>query len=396
MELSIEQKAKRYDETLERARECYFDGLSLSQPPKAIIEHLFPELKESEDEKIRKNLTSFLIAHKNSKRPTVTPTDNQIDRWISWLEKQGEQKPITHKYNVGATIYYNSFGETKSMVVANVVDIGDGNPMYEDADGSAVFEKDIVEPNPGDKVEPNFYEGEWLCENEPNNYARFIQILEIVNIQGKERYKISRDIHNDEDIVKFDFVEKHYHKFDIKDAKDGDVLCTYECGKPKIVFILKGMPKKPYVLSYHCYYNIMYPHFDNGCIAPNDLDVKPATKEQRDVLEKAMADAGYTFDFEKKELKKIEQNPAWSEEDKGIVTELIGIFESAVDGGHVSFPYRLIKDYIRVLKSCFPQNTWKPSEEQIMVLAKASETYCGIDKSVLNSLYNDLKKLREE
>ena len=33
---------------------------------------------------------------------------------------------------------------------------------------------------------------------------------------------------------------------------------------------------------------------------------KTATKEQRDTLMKAMADAGYTFDFESKELKKIE------------------------------------------------------------------------------------------
>ena len=37
-----------------------------------------------------------------------------------------------------------------------------------------------------------------------------------------------------------------------------------------------------------------------------ELYLKPATKEQRDTLEKAMTDAGYTFDFEKKELKKIE------------------------------------------------------------------------------------------
>ena len=40
----------------------------------------------------------------------------------------------------------------------------------------------------------------------------------------------------------------------------------------------------------------------------------PATKEQRDTLIKAMADAGYAFDFEKKELKKIEQKPVWSQD----------------------------------------------------------------------------------
>ena len=90
-----------------------------------------------------------------------------------------------------------------------------------------------------------------------------------------------------------------------------DVLCTYECYEPKIVFILKGTPKKHYALSYHCYYNIMYPHFasdsEKGCLAPNDEDVKPATKEQRDLLFQKMKEAGYEWDADKKELKKIEQ-----------------------------------------------------------------------------------------
>ena len=52
----------------------------------------------------------------------------------------------------------------------------------------------------------------------------------------------------------------------------------------------------------------MYPHFEfhseKGCLAPNEEDVKPATKEQRDTLMKAIADAGYIFDFDKKKLKK--------------------------------------------------------------------------------------------
>ena len=62
---------------------------------------------------------------------------------------------------------------------------------------------------------------------------------------------------------------------------------------------------------------------------------------------------------------RVQPKQECSEEDERIVTELIGIFESAVDGGHVTFPYRLVKDYIRVLKLCLPQSTWKPSEEEI-------------------------------
>lgn len=84
-----------------------------------------------------------------------------------------------------------------------------------------------------------------------------------------------------------------------------------------------------------------------------------------------------------------------SEEDESIVTELIGIFESAIDGGHVSFPYRLIKDYIRVLKSCLSQNTWKPSDEQMEALESATEN-CAYSEyqGCLRELIEQLKKLK--
>ena len=91
--------------------------------------------------------------------------------------------------------------------------------------------------------------------------------------------------------------------------KDGDILCTYECYKPKIVFILKGTPKKHYALRYHCYYNIMYPYFESdskkGCLAPNDEDLKLATKEQRDLLFQKMEEAGYEWSDKDRKLIKI-------------------------------------------------------------------------------------------
>ena len=50
------------------------------------------------------------------------------------------------------------------------------------------------------------------------------------------------------------------------------------------------------------------------------------TKEQRDTLMKSMADAGWKFDFEKKELKKInneEVNTKWNEEDKEMLDNAV-------------------------------------------------------------------------
>lgn len=55
------------------------------------LENTFPELKESEDERIRKELISFLqLPH-----PQFAGKRNQ-EKWLAWLEKQGEQKPIDY------------------------------------------------------------------------------------------------------------------------------------------------------------------------------------------------------------------------------------------------------------------------------------------------------------
>lgn len=53
------------------------------------IENTFPELKESEDEKIRKEIISYLHNEKKVKRYI---SDIEFDKWIAWLEKQAEQK----------------------------------------------------------------------------------------------------------------------------------------------------------------------------------------------------------------------------------------------------------------------------------------------------------------
>ena len=141
----MEDWEKKYKEALEKFRKD-LGKHELVGVNRAYLEDIFPELAESEDEKIRKDIIYYLTINRNQ----MTPNQDWDceNRWIPWLEKQCGQTSITHKYNVGATIYYNSFGTIKSMVVANVVDTGDGNPMYEDADGSSVFEKDLVEQKP--------------------------------------------------------------------------------------------------------------------------------------------------------------------------------------------------------------------------------------------------------
>ena len=50
------------------------------------LEGFFPELKETEDGKIRKEIIEYITRYKDC------ITDKEYDSWIAWLEKQGEQK----------------------------------------------------------------------------------------------------------------------------------------------------------------------------------------------------------------------------------------------------------------------------------------------------------------
>ena len=82
--MTPEQKAKRFDEALERAR-IWKDKSGMPKDRQGILDDIFPELKESEDEKIRKELIDY-------HRSMAAQADDYVhEAWIAWLEKQGKQ-----------------------------------------------------------------------------------------------------------------------------------------------------------------------------------------------------------------------------------------------------------------------------------------------------------------
>ena len=94
--MTQEQKAKAYDEALKAAIAAYKDE---DKHLKATLERIFPELKESEDERTRKEIKKLVQC--------MHDADPRKRRWIAWLEKQGgEQKPIViiPKFRVGDEI----------------------------------------------------------------------------------------------------------------------------------------------------------------------------------------------------------------------------------------------------------------------------------------------------
>ena len=88
-----------YQDKLRLAKEALDSG----SYDKETIEYIFPELKESEDERIRK----ALIQHIKDKVSVILGW--RKEELINWLEKQGEQKTINKvkpKFKVGDIIKY--------------------------------------------------------------------------------------------------------------------------------------------------------------------------------------------------------------------------------------------------------------------------------------------------
>ena len=152
---------------------------------------------------------------------------------------------------------------------------------------------------------PKFHKGEFIKHNQCNLIYRINSV--------NDDYYFVENIETGGCFELFYITESNFHSWSFKDAKDGDILCTYELDDPKIVFMLRGKPKKHYALSYHCFYNMMYSYFESesekGCLAPMEKDLKPATKEQRDILFQQMKKEGYEWDSEKKRIEKIEDEP---------------------------------------------------------------------------------------
>lgn len=249
-----------------------------------------------------------------------------------------------------------------------------------------------------------FREGDWVVNTITND------VEQIIDVTSNE-YICTGLL-----IVSFD----NHHllkKWSIQDAKDGDVLVTEDW-----VFIFKKMNSNGKPVCY-CHYDIELGfRIDTNSYMASGSEIYPATKEQRDLLFQKMKEAGYEWDAEKKELKKIEQNPAWSEEDEREVAVLEAYIRSKDwSERHIDRALGIVDELVNKAKSLRPPyycdncklkksiQGWKPSDEQMDAVESAALDVSKFSSrseqlrlenepyyKALVSLYNDLEKLREE
>jgi hypothetical protein len=178
---TIEEKAKAYDEAIKRAKEF------VSKDNVEVTEYIFPELAESEDERIRKEMIEILKKEAHDFPSSVIA--EKSNSWIAWLEKQGEQKleMKTPEESLGIdSETYNKivdecvYGEQKPkfrvgdtikckyddrQFTIKSVDLDKGTYTYtQEGCGNDIDyadeEFELVEQKPADKVEPRFKVGD--------------------------------------------------------------------------------------------------------------------------------------------------------------------------------------------------------------------------------------------
>ena len=85
--MTQEEKAKAYDKVLKKVKDFFEGRTKMYSDVIQTLEFLFPELKESDDEKIRK----ALIAMVHDRDDLWIDYDIHKEEALAWLEKQGEQ-----------------------------------------------------------------------------------------------------------------------------------------------------------------------------------------------------------------------------------------------------------------------------------------------------------------
>lgn len=109
--MTEKEKAEAYDEAIERAKKLYGNG---------ITEEIFPELKESDDDRIKKDLIQWV-----NEFPDIIWRGHYKKDIIAWLEKQDKKsswKPSKEEMDALYSLSYitNEYDEHKEDVITHL------------------------------------------------------------------------------------------------------------------------------------------------------------------------------------------------------------------------------------------------------------------------------------
>jgi len=329
-----------------------------------------PELAESEDERIRKDLIAFVkgsISDKGSE---------QRKAYISWLEKHRE--PVEINPTEFDTRLQALIGKFDSLPKEELIGSLSFWLNVVQNDGTYKDEEKQGEQKPADKVESNkkFTPIEsalkdLICDVD-NSYTieqvrRFLFEYgykdKILNAAQEEMLKPAWSEEDEKRVHRIsDFIWKN---------RKGDTDEIYQ--QEQDVNWLKSFKDK-YV-----------PQLKQEWSEEDEAKLKSILFHISDVENKDV------IDWLKSLKNRVQPQQEWSEEDENRINRLIAYFEDKE-----SFTAEDDIVYANWLKSLRPQNRWKPSDEQMKALYRAQAELCNTEyNKPICDLIDSLKKLKE-
>lgn len=385
---------KKYKEAIKKAKSKIKNDKDHVLYEDDIID-IFPELKESDDERIRNEIIAFVEQSIHRGGGTPIPQE-QEDKWIAWLEKQVSQDntedvDILHRFS-----FYSYKDEPNVLYLSGLYvneeyrNKGIGTKILEVAD-------EVVKSLNCRAIR--------LKTKKDSDAERLYRIHGYNSLTAEDKDEIWLEKQGENiSLPKFTFDDVLALQCAIEAAKkvqkDKDLYEQLESLHGRLhdaYWLEKQGEQKPADLKtkagnwYICDMEVINENMETAfhrneiyyCPKDGYLDVGGALFEvgRLDVFRLAV----------EKEIPQPRQE--WSEEDENRFNNLIFLVEhsdenKATKEGFIKF--------INKLKSLKYRYTWKPSDRQMKAIEHICDGNYNVDLDILDSIYKDFKKLREE
>ncbi len=401
-QLSIQEKAKRYDEVSKEVKDFFEGRQKMYSDVSQTLEHLFPELKESEGERVRKIITLCLeeCVHSDIIR------DYEKDDVIAWLEKQGQKDKLIKELGLYKVKYTQETLEKHINSISNK----DDERLRKT---TISFLKDFVDKGYENAVECI----EWLenqnsdtnkeywrgyCEGRQEILDKYSELKKSCVYPVYSQSTLATKVDNQNCASPADKIEPKFHEGDIIKPKDG--------GHEPWQIIQVDMLDRKY--RFKDGYVVHFSQEDDYEL----VEQKPDWSEEDEyMLNETIQHLKQLIEIDKakycacnvqyyqrdidwlihlKDRVHPQQRQEWSKEDEKIYQS---IMDDTVQENQLNDKQT---NWLAELKSrnfVGTQSTWKPSDEQLRQLGWiAKQNKNNMIGKELMTLLNDLKKLREE
>lgn len=286
---------KKYKEALEKAQ-IYRNHLIETGDDTNEIEYIFPELI-NEDERIRKEILN--VVKRFDKDTRICGKNYDYDKWIAWIEKQDNKKPIdinaikekAHQIAWETSKHYDPLCCKEVWCEMAAIDMASWLKKQYEQKPFNYENANIQQKDSAPKTEPKFNVGDWITDGE--------YTWKVIEVKPLDYILQSQDGNVVDDTISY--VDEHFHLWTIEDAKNGDVLSN-----DTIVLIVDHLGIfENRTIIYSWYFADSNKFYGKGPNKPDRWEVEgftPATKELRDKLFQKMSDVGYTWNEETKQL----------------------------------------------------------------------------------------------